>query len=123
MKILHSMNLCALVILLFPALLLGQATLQGVVTDSLTNTNVQLNIGLKQIILEGEAVVITAQMRGQLAAINQQITAKTIVNVVSEEKIKELPDANAAEAIGRLPGVSLLRSGGEGNRVILRGMR
>ncbi len=83
---------------------------------------VQLNVQLKQTILEGEAVVITAQMRGQVAAINQQITSKTIVNVVSEEKIKELPDANAAEAIGRLPGVSLIRSGGEASKIVLRGL-
>ena len=73
-------------------------------------------------VLVGEEVVITAQARGQVAAINQQIHSNTIVNVVSEEKIKELPDANAAEAIGRLPGVSITRSGGEANKVILRGM-
>jgi TonB-dependent receptor len=42
--------------------------------------------------------------------------------VVSEEKIQELPDANAAESIGRLPGVSIIRSGGEANKVILRGL-
>jgi TonB-dependent receptor len=90
--------------------------------DFSKNIALQLNIRLKQIILEGEAVVITAQMRGQVAAINQQITSKTIVNVVSEEKIKELPDANAAEAIGRLPGVSLIRSGGEASKVVLRGL-
>ena len=82
----------------------------------------QLNIQLKQTILQGEGVVITAQMRGQVAAINQQISSKTIVNVVSEEKIKELPDANAAEAIGRLPGVSLIRSGGEATKIVLRGL-
>lgn len=82
----------------------------------------QLNVQLKQTILQGEAVVITAQMRGQVAAINQQISSKTIVNVVSEEKIKEMPDANAAEAIGRLPGVSLIRSGGEATKVVLRGL-
>jgi TonB-dependent receptor len=73
-------------------------------------------------VLEGKEVVVTGQRRGQVAAINQQITSNTIVNVISEEKIKELPDANAAEAIGRLPGVSILRSGGEANKVILRGM-
>ncbi|MGE5313299.1 MAG: TonB-dependent receptor domain-containing protein [Acidobacteriota bacterium] len=81
-----------------------------------------VNVRLSPEIIEGEVVVITAQARGQMAAINQQLTARTIVNVVSEEKIKELSDANAAEAIGRLPGVSLLRSGGEANKVILRGM-
>jgi TonB-dependent receptor len=73
-------------------------------------------------VIEGQEVLVTAQMRGQVAAINQQLTSNTIVNVVSEEKIKELPDANAAEAIGRLPGVSIIRSGGEANKVILRGM-
>jgi TonB-dependent receptor len=73
-------------------------------------------------VIEGQEVLVTAQARGQVAAINQQLTSNTIVNVISEEKIKELPDANAAEAIGRLPGVSIIRSGGEANKVILRGM-
>jgi TonB-dependent receptor len=83
---------------------------------------VTLNPSLVPDVLEGNEVVITGQARGQVAAINQQITSTTIVNVISEEKIKELPDANAAEAIGRLPGVSIIRSGGEANKVILRGM-
>jgi TonB-dependent receptor len=84
--------------------------------------DVQKNIQMKPQVIQGEEVVVTAQMRGQLAAINQQITSKTIMNVVSEEKIQELPDANAAEAIGRLPGVSLIRSGGEASQVVLRGL-
>jgi TonB-dependent receptor len=81
-----------------------------------------LNARLLADMIEGEEVVVTAQRRGQHAAINQQITSNTIMNVISEEKIKELPDANAAEAIGRLPGVSLIRTGGEASKVILRGM-
>ncbi len=84
--------------------------------------NVILNAPLVPDVIEGQEVIITAQARGQLSAINQQLKSTSIVNVVSEEKIKELPDANAAEAIGRLPGVSLIRSGGEANKVILRGM-
>jgi TonB-dependent receptor len=84
--------------------------------------DVSTNVQLKPAIIEGEEVIVTAQMRGQLAAINQQLTSKTIVNVVSEEKIQELPDANAAEAIGRLPGVSIIRSGGEASQVVLRGL-
>jgi TonB-dependent receptor len=90
--------------------------------DFSDTNDVSMNIKLKSAILQGEEVVITGQMRGQIAAINQQITSNTIVNVVSEEKIKELPDANAAEAIGRLPGVSLIRSGGEATYVVLRGL-
>jgi TonB-dependent receptor len=83
---------------------------------------VVVNVRIVPDVIEGSEVVVTAQMRGQEAAINQQITSNTIVNVISEEKIKELPDANAAEAIGRLPGVSIIRSGGEASKVILRGM-
>jgi len=81
-----------------------------------------VNVKLMPDVIEGQEVLVTAQVRGQEAAINQQITSNTIVNVISEEKIKELPDANAAEAIGRLPGVSIIRSGGEASKVILRGM-
>jgi len=70
----------------------------------------------------GEEAVVTAMMRGQTAAISQQVNSNTIVNVVSKEKIMELPDQNAAETVGRLPGVSLVRDGGEGTKVTLRGM-
>jgi len=72
--------------------------------------------------VELEGVTITAQAEGQMKAINQQMNSDNIVNVVSAERIQELPDANAAESVGRLPGVALQRSGGEGNRVIIRGM-
>ncbi len=82
----------------------------------------QLNFELTPDVIEGKVVYVTAQASGQAAAINQQVRSNTIINVVSEEKIRELPDANAAEAIGRLPGVSLIRSGGEANQVILRGL-
>jgi TonB-dependent receptor len=81
-----------------------------------------INVNLLPDVIEGEVVIITAQARGQMAAINQQVSANRIVNVISEEKIKELPDANAAEAIGRLPGVSLIRSGGEATKIVLRGL-
>lgn len=90
--------------------------------DFANESVIQLNIALSPTILLGEEVVITAQMRGQMAAINQQLTSKSIVNVVSEERIQEMPDANAADAIGRLPGVSLIRSGGEASKVVLRGL-
>ena len=81
-----------------------------------------IHVALLQSMVEGEEVTVTAQARGQVSAINQQISSSTIINVISEEKIQELPDANAAEAIGRLPGVSITRSGGEANKVILRGL-
>ena len=45
-----------------------------------------------------------------------------IVNIVSRARIQELPDANAAESVSRLPGVSLIRTGGEGSKVVIRGL-
>jgi len=88
----------------------------------LPNRAIEQNFKLFYEVIEGEIVMVTAQAEGQMRAINQQVTSNTIVNIISEEKIQELPDANAAEAIGRLPGVSLQRSGGEANRVVLRGL-
>jgi outer membrane receptor protein involved in Fe transport len=86
------------------------------------NDVIQLDVELEMDALMGEEVIITAQAVGQAAAINQQINANTIVNVVSQDKIRELPDQNAAETLGRLPGISVQRSGGEGQRIVMRGL-
>lgn len=100
----------------------------GYQDEEMSNIKVQpdqtfkLDFKLKPVVLKGETVTITAQAEGQLAAINQQLTSKEIVNIISEAKIQELPDVNAAEAIGRLPGVSLIRSSGEASEVVVRGM-
>lgn len=81
-----------------------------------------INISLKAESVQGDVVIVTAQAEGQNQAINQQLAAVSIVNVVSSARIQELPDANAAESVGRLPGVSVLRDGGEGNKVVIRGL-
>jgi TonB-dependent receptor len=72
--------------------------------------------------VEGEEVVVTAQAQGQKEAINQQLASMPVMNVVSAARIQELPDVNAAESVGRLPGVSLIRTGGEGSKVVIRGL-
>jgi len=70
------------------------------------------NFGLQPVVLEGKEVVVTAQAQGQMQAINQQLAANKIANIVSEARIQELPDFNAAQALSRLPGVSTLESSG-----------
>ena len=72
--------------------------------------------------VEGEEVVVTAQAQGQLQAINQQLASDNIANIVSEARIQELPDFNAAAAISRLPGISTTKSAGEDNKVVIRGL-
>lgn len=93
-----------------------------------TQVNIQANKTIEQDFyleaktITGETIVITAQAEGQLSAINQQLSSNTIENVVSKARIKELPDVNAAESIGRLPGVSIQRYGGEATKVEVRGL-
>ena len=85
--------------------------------------HITLDVKLEAVGLKGKEVVVTAQASGQNAAINEQLTSSNIVNVVSAARIQELPDANAAESVGRLPGVYVLRSGGEGYEVAIRGLQ
>ncbi len=82
----------------------------------------QLNVALKITAVKGKEVVVTAQRTGQQGAINEQINSDVIKNVVAADRLQENPDANLAEAIGRLPGISLIRSGGEGTGLVIRGM-
>ncbi|MCF7803095.1 MAG: TonB-dependent receptor [Candidatus Marinimicrobia bacterium] len=83
-----------------------------------TGETVEYNAALVPESVRGEEVVVSAQARGQRQAINEQLSAQTIKNVVSAEKIRELPDENAATALSRLPGISLQ----EGDKVVIRGM-
>ena len=80
------------------------------------------DIELELDVVSGGEVVVTAQAEGQIAAINEQLSSNTIINVVSAARIQELPDVNAAESVGRLPGVSMVRSAGEGQKVVIRGL-
>ena len=95
------------------------STLSIVVNEGV---DVRKDFKLSAVAIEGETVVITAQAAGQNEAINQQLTSMPVMNVVSAARIQELPDANAAESVSRLPGVSLIRTGGEGAKVVIRGL-
>jgi len=70
----------------------------------------------------GQAVTISAQRVGQVGAINRQLTSDALMNAVAADRIQELPDANVAESIGRIPGVSIEREGGEASKVVIRGL-
>ncbi len=91
--------------------------------DIKEETTVTHDFALENVGIKGEGITVTAQASGQDQAINHQLVASQIVSVVSAARIQELPDANAAESVGRLPGVSILRSGGEGTQVVVRGLQ
>jgi TonB-dependent receptor len=68
-----------------------------------------------------QELVITAPRQEDLARIEQK-TASVIVSIQSAETIAKYPDYNAAEALGRIPGVSLSTDTGEGRFVNIRGI-
>jgi TonB-dependent receptor len=69
-----------------------------------------------------EAVQVYAgRQGGEIEAVNRTLTADNIINVLPADVITSLPNANVADAIGRLPSVTLERDEGEGKYVKVRG--
>jgi TonB-dependent receptor len=66
-------------------------------------------------------VDVTANLIGDAGAINEQRTSENILSVETEAQIQALPNANIADAVGRMPGVTLQRNEGEGQYVQIRG--
>lgn len=73
-----------------------------------------------------EPEVATIVVRGQAAqvrrALDVQEAADNVISVVHADDIGALPDTNAAEALQRVPGVSIERDQGEGRYVRIRGL-
>ena len=82
-----------------------------------------LEVELRDAFVLEEAVTVTAAPigDGEARALNQQKAAPNITNVVSANQIGQFPDANAAEATQRIPGISIERDQGEGRYVVIRG--
>jgi len=68
-----------------------------------------------------EIIVSAERVHGEADAINETRMADNILQVLPAELIVSLPNANAADAIGRLPSVSLYRIEGEGVYIQIRG--
>lgn len=68
-----------------------------------------------------EVVVTAPRPYGEAEAINTQRTSDNVVDVLPESVITSLPNANVADAVGRLPGVTLERDEGEGKYLQIRG--
>jgi len=66
-------------------------------------------------------VVVTAK-RLEKTARAEQKAALNIINIQPAETIEKYPDFNAAEALGRVPGVSMSEDTGEGRFVEIRGI-
>ncbi|WP_395650782.1 TonB-dependent receptor domain-containing protein [Brevundimonas sp.] len=69
-----------------------------------------------------DEVVVTG-IRGALrSALNTKRNANVMVDAINAEDIADFPDANLAESLQRLPGVSIDRDNGEGRTITVRGL-
>ena len=84
---------------------------------NITHLDAVLSIGS-----ESQTVTVNGDRQfGEVEAINIERTADNIVQVMPSQVITSLPNTNVADAIGRLPSVSLERDEGEGKYVQIRG--
>lgn len=67
-------------------------------------------------------IVVTGLRRSLAEAADVKRNADQIVDTVVAEDIGKLPDNNASEAIARITGVQVNRSGDEANGVLIRGL-
>ena len=69
-----------------------------------------------------EHVEVVGQAVSLDKALKQQRSSDNIESVVHADGVAQLPDANVAEAVQRLPGISIERDQGEGRFVSVRGL-
>eukprot|EP01093_Parvamoeba_rugata_P000331 TRINITY_DN10321_c0_g2_i1.p1 TRINITY_DN10321_c0_g2~~TRINITY_DN10321_c0_g2_i1.p1 ORF type:complete len:221 (-),score=27.49 TRINITY_DN10321_c0_g2_i1:3-665(-) len=68
-----------------------------------------------------EVISVTGIKGSLIRAIDTKREARGVVDSISAEDIGKFPDQNVAESLQRIPGVSIDRSGGEGQRITVRG--
>ncbi len=80
------------------------------------NVNAQMRVATR-----GERVVVSgARTSAEAEALNVERSADDLLQVMPSEIITSLPNANLADALGRLPSVTLERDEGEGKYVHVR---
>ncbi|WP_423603719.1 TonB-dependent receptor [Sphingomonas sp. MS122] len=71
---------------------------------------------------ETQEVVVTG-LRGSLeSALNAKRESNDIVDVINAQDMADFPDANVAESLQRVPGISIERDAGEGRNITVRGL-
>src|SRR6267378_1699291 len=88
-----------------------------VAAGQVANVDVQLSVSS-----QNQEVLVTAKRpSAEAEAVNRERTADNVLQVLPDEVIRSLPNANMADALGRLPSVTIERDEGEGKYVQIRG--
>jgi len=89
-----------------------------VVAGQPATINVKLSVAS-----QSESVVVTSELvHGEAEQVNRERAADNVLQVLSSDVITSLPNANIADAVGRLPSVSLERDEGEGKYIQVRSL-
>jgi TonB-dependent receptor len=108
----------------------GEYTLSvSYVGFAVSNSTVQVEGGktanadvVLKVASQSDQVMVTAErLQGEAEAINIERLSDNIVQVLPAKVITSLPNTNIADAVGRVPSVSLERDEGEGKYVQIRG--
>lgn len=70
----------------------------------------------------GEEIIVTGFRASLQSALSLKRRSNQIIDAITAEDIADFPDANLAESIQRLPGVSIDRDNGEGRSITVRGL-
>lgn len=95
-------------------------------TVTLTSGPMRLALSLGDSVVALAAVTVESTRTGQARALNQQRAAQNLTNIISADFAGQFPDKNIADAVKRLPGVTVETDrdtgGSEGRYVTVRGM-
>ncbi|WP_339898034.1 TonB-dependent receptor [uncultured Gilvimarinus sp.] len=69
-----------------------------------------------------EEVVVKGFRVSVASSVDEKRDADTIVEAISADELGVLPDTSIGDALARLPGVTLLRAGGQAGRINIRGL-
>lgn len=94
------------------AMILAGASSQAIAADE---ANAEVNKD------EVEVIQVTGIRGSNRASVNAKRFADAVVDAVSAEDIGQFPDSDVGQALGRIPGVTVGRSFGQGASVSIRG--
>ena len=80
-----------------------------------------VEVALKVSSVTDQVIVSAERLQGETESINIERTSDDIVQVLPLKVINSLPNTNIADAVGRVPSVSLERDEGEGKYIQIRG--
>ena len=81
-----------------------------------------LEVGMDLNVYELTDFTVSSYQSATTRALNMQRSSENLKNIVASDQFGQFADTNAAEALNRLPGVSVERDQGEGRFVVIRGI-